>query len=174
MRNVLKNKVLVSIIGILLLANIAMLVFFMSSMKRPDREHQGEHQSPPAFNTESFLQTKVGFTDQQIEQFNRLKEAHHDKLFPLFEDVRKTKDQFFLMVKDSAPGSYLDSMARVIGEKQTTLDRNVFETVREVRKICTPQQQVAFDTLLPKIAYKIAGHIRKGDPQKDDLKQHNR
>jgi Spy/CpxP family protein refolding chaperone len=120
------------------------------------------------------LQTKVGFTDQQIEQFNKLKEAHHDKLFPLFEEVRKTKDQFFLLVKDSPSDAYLDSMAKVIGEKQRALDRNVFETIREVRNICTPQQQAAFDTLLPKIAYKVAGHIRKGDPKKDDLKRPNR
>lgn len=172
MRNVLKNKVLVSIIGILLLANIVMLVFFISGMKKPDREIHGE-QKPPAHNIESFLQTKIGFTDQQIEQFKKLKEAHHDKLFPLFEDVRKTKDGFFLMVKDSHPSSYIDSVAMVIGERQRTLDRNVFETIREVRNICTPQQKMAFDTLLPKIAYKVAGHIRKGVPMEDGLKKTN-
>ena len=172
MRNVLRNKVLVTIIGILLLANIAMLVFFISGMKKPDRESPAEAK-PPAHNTESFLQTKVGFTDHQIEQFKKLKETHHDKLFPLFEDVRKTKDEFFLMVKDSHPASYIDSMAMVIGEKQRTLDRNVFETIREVRNICTPQQKMAFDTLLPKIAYKVAGHIRKGAPKEDGLKKTN-
>ncbi|HKH61491.1 MAG TPA: hypothetical protein VKA49_11705 [Flavitalea sp.] len=173
MRNVLKNKVLVSIIGILLLANIAMLVFFIIGMKKPDRENHGEQRLPP-HATESFLQTKVGFTDQQIEQFNKLKEVHHAKLFPLFEDLRKTKDQFFVMVKDSQPDSYIDSMANVIGEKQRTLDRTVFETIREVRNICTPQQQVGFDSLLPKIAYKMAGHIRKGSPKEEGLKKTNR
>jgi hypothetical protein len=59
----------------------------------------------------------------------------------------------------------------VIGKKQRTLDRTVFETIREVRKICTPQQQVAFDSLLPKIAYKVAGHIRKGNPKEEGLKK---
>ena len=170
MRNVLKNKVLVSIIGTLLVANIVMLVFFFTSMKRPDREDHGE-QRPPQLTTESFLQTKIGFTDLQIEQFRQLKAVHHDKLFPLFEDLRKTKDEFFVMVKDSRPASYIDSMATVIGEKQRTLDRNVFETIREARKICTPQQQVTFDTLLPKIAYKMAGYIRKGDSHEDSLRR---
>src|SRR5688572_2977693 len=136
MRNVLKNKVLVSIIGILLLANIAMLVFFISGMKRPDR--RTAEQPKPLYTTESFLQTKVGFTDQQISQFNKLKEEHHQKLAPLFDDLRKTKDQFFVMVKDSQPASYIDSIAVEIGEKQRTLDRTVFETIREVRNICTP------------------------------------
>ena len=169
MRNVLRNKVLVSIIGILLLANIALLVFFISGMKKPDLERPG--QQKPAYSTESFLQTKIGFTDQQITLFNKLKEEHHQKLFPLFEDLRKTKDQFFVMVKDSQSTSYIDSMAVEIGEKQRTLDRNVFETIREVRNICTPQQQVAFDSLLPKIAYKMAGHIRKGDPKENAQKR---
>ena len=169
MRNVLKNKVLVSIIGILLLANIAMLVFFISGMKKPDP--RTTEQQKPIHTTESFLQTKVGFSDQQIEQLNKLKEEHRKKLVPLFEDLRQTKDQFFVMVKDSQPDSYIDSIAVVIGEKQRTLDRSVFETIREVRNICTPQQQIGFDSLLPKIAYKMAGHIRKGDPKEDGHKK---
>ena len=148
-----------------------MLVFFISGMKKPDREPPAD--ARPAHTTESFLQTKIGFTDQQISQFNQLKDVHHNKLFPLFEDLRKTKDEFFLKVKDSLSDASLDSLAAQIGEKQRTLDREVYETIREVRKICTPQQQVGFDSLLPKIAYKMAGHIRKGTPKEEGQKKPN-
>src|SRR5688572_29680319 len=98
MRSVLKNKVLVSVIAILLLANIAMLVFFISGMKKPERENRPDPRT--GHSTESFLQSRIGFTDQQINQFNKLKAEHHQKLVPLFDDVRKTKEQFFLMVKE--------------------------------------------------------------------------
>lgn len=171
MRSVLKNKVLVTIIGILLLANIAMLVFFISGMKKPDREPRPDQKN--SHTMESFLQSRIGFNEQQIDQFNTLKEEHHQRLFPLFEDVRITKDQFFIRVKDSLSASYLDSLALQIGEKQKNLDRQVYEAIRQVRSMCTPQQQIAFDSLLPKIAYKMAGHIRKGNPKEDSLKRHN-
>ena len=169
MRSVLKNKVLVTVIAILLLANIAMLVFFISGMKKPERENRPDPRA--GHTTESFLKSRIGFTDQQITQFNKLKEEHHQKLVPLFDDVRKTKDQFYLMVKEAPSDSYLDSLAAQIGEKQRLLDREVFQTILQVRSLCTPQQQSTFDSLLPKIAYKVAGHIRKGNPKEDSLKR---
>ena len=169
MRSVLKNKVLVTIIGILLLANIAMLVFLFSAMKKPERENS--HNRKPAHSTVSFLESRIGFDKQQISQFNQLKEEHYKKLNPLFEDLRVTKDNFFVLVKDSVSDSDIDSLANIIGQKQKFLDLQVFHTVQEIRNLCTPQQQVKFDSLLPKIAYKMVGHIRKGNPKEDSLKK---
>ena len=169
MKSVLKNKVLVSVIGILLLANIALLVFLVSGMKNPDRRHADV--TTPSHSPVSFLQNKVGLTEQQVNQLDQLKEEHHQKLSPLFEDLRTTKDGFFLLIKDSASGPVIDSVATLIGEKQKTLDMQVFRTIQEVRKLCTPEQRVKFDSLLPKIAYKMAGHIKKGNTREDSLKK---
>ena len=169
MRSVLKNKVLVTIIGILLLANIGMLVFLVSGMRKPEREDaEGKKQ---AHSTESYLEHKLGFDKQQINDFNQLKQKHYRKLNPLFEDLRVTKDNFFVLVKDSVSDSDVDSVADIIGQKQKFLDLQVFRTVQELRTLCTPQQQVKFDSLLPKIAYKMVGHIRKGNPKEDSLKK---
>lgn len=168
MKSVLKNKVLVSIIGILLLANIAMLVFLVSGMRRPERELPDAKK--PVHSTVSFLENKIGFDKHQINQFNQLKEEHYKKLNPLFEDLRITKDNFFVLVKNPVPDSDLDSLASIIGQKQKLLDLQVFRTVQEARSLCTSEQQAKFDSLLPKIAYKIVGHIRKGNP-KEDLKK---
>jgi hypothetical protein len=169
MRSVLKNKVLVTIIGILLLANIVMLVFFISSMKTPEKENPAMKGPPPS--PESFLQTKLGFTEQQIQQFNLIKKEHQEKVNPLFDDMRKTKDQFFLQVKEPVSDSYLDSLAGIIGQKQKNLDLQVFHTIQEIRAVCTPQQQFTFDTLLPKVVYKMIGHMRRGNPKEDGQKK---
>jgi Spy/CpxP family protein refolding chaperone len=169
MRSVLKNKVLVSIIGILLLANIAMLVFLVSGMRKPDRDHA--ENKKPMHSTVFLLENKIGFDKQQINQFNELKEEHYKKLNPLFEDLRVTKNNFFVLVKDPVSDSDVDSLASIIGQKQKSLDLQVFRTIQEVRSLCTPEQQAKFDSLLPKIAYKMVGHIRKGTPKEDDLKK---
>lgn len=171
MRSVLKNKVLVSVIAILLIANIAMLFFFITGMKKPERVDRPDPRAN--HTTESFLQNRIGFSDQQMAEFNKLKQEHHQKLFPLFEDLRKQKDDYYLLVKEAPSDAQLDSLAARIGEKQRLLDREVFKTVREVRQICTSQQQASFDSMLPKIAYKMAGHIRKGDLKEEGLKRPN-
>lgn len=169
MRSVLKNKVLVTIIGILLLANIGMLVFLVSGMKKPEQRNSDERRSG---NTPvTFLQHRIGLTQQQVNQLNAIKEEHHQKLNPLFEDLRVTKDQFFLLIKDSASDSIIDSLATLIGQKQKNLDMQVFRTMLEVRSVCTPEQLDKFDSLLPKVAYKMAGHIRKGNSTEDSLKK---
>lgn len=169
MKSVLKNKVLVSIIGILLLANIAMLLFLVSAMKKPENRNLDARK--PGHSTVSFLQQRIGLTEHQVRQMNELSEEHHQKLNPLFEDIRVTKDQFFLMIKDSPSDPVVDSIATLIGEKQKALDRQVFRTMQQVRNVCTPEQRVKFDSLLPKIAYKMAGHIRKGSPKEEGLKK---
>lgn len=170
MRSVLKNKVLVSVIAILLVANIALLLFLIVGMKKPDREGHSESK-PPAPSTIPFLQDKIGFSDQQISEFNRLKEEHRVKIIPLFEDLRVSKDYYFSLVKDSPSKEYTDSLAALIGEKQKNLDIQLFVTVSDIRSLCTPEQQVRFDSLLPKIAYKMVGHIRRTDARGDSLKK---
>jgi hypothetical protein len=169
MRSVLKNKVLVSIIAILLVANIALLLFLISGMRKPDTEHSPD--SRPGHSTIPFLQDKIGFNDQQINQFNQLKEQHRLRINPLFEDLRVTKDRYFTLVKDSPSKAYTDSLAAVIGEKQKNLDIQLLVTVREIRSLCNPEQLVKFDSLLPKIAYKMVGHIRRSNPSADSLKR---
>lgn len=167
MRSVLKNKVLVSIIAILLVANIALLLFLIVGMKKPDPVAP----SKPQHATIPFLQDKIGFNDQQISEFNKLKELHRVKINPLFEDLRVSKDQYFSLVKDSRSKAYTDSLAALIGEKQRDLDIQLFITVRDIRNLCTPEQQVKFDSLLPKIAYKMVGHIRRTNPPEDGSKK---
>ena len=165
MRAVLKNKVLVAIIAILLLTNIVMLVFLLG--KKADKPGR-----KPSSSGVSYLQKELGFTEQQMAQFNAMKEEHREKINSLFDEVKKTKDTFFLHLKDStASDSAVMSAANLIGDKQQALDMQVFESVREIRGICTSEQQQKFDSLLPKIVYKMVGQIRRGKPKEDSLKK---
>lgn len=144
MRSILKNRVLVTIIAILLMANIAMLVFLISGMRKPEIAPVEKEKTD--YSTVSFLQTKVGFDQNQVNQLKQLKEEHYLKINPLFEDMRKTKDQLFLLIKDSLSGERLDSLTTLIGDKQKNLDLQVFRMMREVRNLCTPQQLLKFDS----------------------------
>lgn len=76
MRNVLNNKVLLLIVAILLLANIALLVSFVG-MKKPEKNiSRDERQRPPMT---VFLDKELGFNQQQMEQFDTLRQRHRQK-----------------------------------------------------------------------------------------------
>ncbi len=92
MRKVLNNKVLLFIVAILLLANIAILFYFLWMREPSRRPPHGDHQKSPM--TE-FLQTSVGFNAEQLSAFETMRQKHRLILKPLFEDIRKAKVEFY-------------------------------------------------------------------------------
>ena len=164
MRAVLKNKVLVTVIGILLLANVAMLVFFIVGMRRPPEEPRRQ-----SFSTANYLQKEVGFSEEQLNKFTEIRDREKEKVNVLFDQVRSVKDSFFIMLRDpSISNETLEAASARIGAKQKALDMQVFLSVREIRNICTPEQQAKFDSIVPKVVYKIVGSMRKRQDKKED------
>src|ERR1700712_1813266 len=93
MRKVLNNKVLLFIVAILLLANIAMLFYFlwMRDPKRNPNAHGDRQKSPMT----EFLQTNIGFNAEQLAAFEKTRQKHRQLLKPLFEDIKTAKVQFY-------------------------------------------------------------------------------
>ncbi len=146
MRSVLNNKVLLFTVAILLLANIAMLLYFLWIKEPMKRNTRGDRQKSPM--TE-FLQTEIGFDKQQMEAFDKTRKKHRQEMKPLFEDTRVAKVQFYGFLKNPAVSdSLLNAAASVIGEKQKLLDIQTFQNFKEIRALCTPGQQLKYDSLI--------------------------
>ncbi|MEO5996266.1 MAG: periplasmic heavy metal sensor [Chitinophagaceae bacterium] len=146
MRKVLNNKVLLFIVAILLLANIAMLFYFLW-MREPERKNtRGDRQKSPM--TE-FLQVEIGFNTEQLAAFEKTRQQHRQKMKPLFEDIKTAKVQFYGFLTDpSINDSTINAAALQIGEKQKLLDMQTFHNFREIRSLCTPEQQPRYDSLI--------------------------
>lgn len=83
---------------------------------------------------------------------------------PLFEDIRLAKIEFYgLLSKGSIDDSTLSRAASTIGEKQKAIDLQAFENFREIRKLCTAEQQPRYDSLIPGIIGKMWFAPRKGN-----------
>ncbi len=146
MRKVLNNKVLLFIVGILLLANIAMLFYFLWLREPAKKNSRGDWQKSPIT---IFLQKDIGFNAEQMASFEKTRQGHRQKMRPLFEDIKTAKVQFYgFLTNPNISDSVLNNAASIIGEKQKLLDLQTFQNFKEVRALCTTEQQPRYDSLI--------------------------
>lgn len=161
MNNDKKTRSLITIIIFLLITNITMLIFFVV-MNKPGERRPRNHDNNGMYNS---LKTEVGFSEDQLNQYKALREEQMKKVHPLFNQVRKAKEDFYALISSSGvTDSLLEGRADSIGEKQKDLDLQVFGYFKNVRKICTNSQINKFDTLMKKVEMRMIG--RPGQPHK--------
>ena len=153
-----KNKSLISIIVFLLLTNIAMLIFFLFLGNSGRRGHTGRDDNFVAH----ILQKEVGFNDNQINAFKKLKEDQMHNTRPLFESIRSAKDSFYkLLYINPLPDSILTNSADLIGDRQAALDMQMFQNLRSFRNLCTPEQLPKFDSSIKTVVARMTGRFRR-------------
>lgn len=142
MNQVARNKILLFIIVILLVTNIGMLLFLLRMKSSPAQQKR--------LGFTEKLKSQVGFTPQQMDEFEPKKKAFWKNMRERYEAIRQTKKNFYFQLYDpSIPDSTLESKAEVIGEQQKELDLFVIRHFKDVRRMCTPQQLPKYDSLLP-------------------------
>jgi len=159
-----RNKIYVSLIGLLLLSNLALVAFFV--MNKPEkREVRREH---PGSYMKDALKNDVGFTDQQMAEFDKMADQHRQQMRPLFEDIGKTKESFYKMLSQpQTADTVLNQAASQIGDKQKAIDIKIFTHFQNIRQLCTPEQQSAFDSLIQRVVHRMIFPMRRGDSRKD-------
>jgi len=159
-----RNKIYVSLIGLLLLSNLALVAFFV--MNKPEkREVRREH---PGSYMKDALKNDVGFTDQQMAEFDKMADQHRQQMRPLFEDIGKTKESFYEMLSQpQTADTVLNQAASQIGDKQKAIDIKIFTHFQNIRQLCTPEQQPAFDSLIQRVVHRMIFPMRRGDSRKD-------
>jgi periplasmic protein CpxP/Spy len=149
-----KNKILILAIAALLITNIAMLVFFLN---KPD--HKGFKRGRDAALT-AFVQQDLGFSQQQMQQFDSLGKQHKEKVKQVMDTLRNKKEQ---VLKDLALAGFSDSALDVSASGsasgQKAMELLMLQHFKNIRNLCTPAQQSKFDTLYYKLWH------RKGNPK---------
>lgn len=158
MSNITRTKPLIIIIIFLLITNVGMLLFFLFGSRQGDRKSRGHSYSGMYYS----LQTEVGFTKDQLGQYQTMRGKQIEKVKPLFNDVRKAKEDFYnLLFVNNTPDSVVQRQADSISIKQRGLDMQMFLYLRSIRGLCTPDQQQKFDSLLTRVVQKMIGRAPK-------------
>lgn len=141
-----KNKILVIIIAVLLLVNIGMIIFIVRGSEK------GSFHSDFKAAMPEFLQTDIGFSSQQMEQFDSLSNAYNATFKISMDDLRKSRqEEFKQLAQTGFSDSSIDSMAERSIENKRSLEIQLLQYTKDIRKICTPDQQPKFDALLYKV-----------------------
>jgi periplasmic protein CpxP/Spy len=153
-----RSKVFLLIIGILLIANIAMLTFFLMKKdngrfdKRPDRKAM----------IADFLKKEIGFSQAQLQQYDTLSDKHRENIKKMFDSLRSSKDNQF---KQLTAGDFSDSVMNSVADRsaasQKIMELQMFTHLKSVRMLCTPEQLPKFDSLFVKILNRRGGEGRK-------------
>ena len=148
MNQLSRNKVLLTIIAILLVANIVMVVLFLSM-----KPHV---QEPKKLGFTEKLKNQVGFSAQQMAVFEPKKKVFWTSVRQRFDEIKKTKEDFYKYMYDpSVPDSVLQAKADVIGQQQKALDLYVIRHFKDIRTLCTPEQLPKYDSLLPPLIVRM-------------------
>lgn len=143
-----KSKLYLLIIGMLLISNMALLFFYTEKKE----EHKKDKRGDRGAMIKEFLQTAIGFNEQQLQQFDTLNIRHREKMKAAFDAVRINRMQHFKYLgangfADSAIAAVINTSA----EKQKVMELQMLQHFAAIRQICTLQQQIKFDSLCYKI-----------------------
>ncbi len=159
----LSNKPLLVIICVLLLTNIALLAWFFWPRPQNDAPRNGATE---------MLKNDVGFSDAQLAQYKVLRDKQKENIRPVFEQMRGTKDSLFRLLGDtSVSDSALNAITDHIAQQQKMLDLSAFHHFSEVRKICTPDQRVAYDSMVVRMFHRMGRPQGKKADEKNDNKK---
>ena len=139
------NKILTIAVVLLLLVNIALVIFMVKGRKPADR---GRGKGDPF----EMMVKELNMTEQQQKDYKEQKEQHFKNIKPLFDSVRAAKTAFFALIKDSAVSdSTVTAYGQKIAERQAAIDKLTFAHFKRVRNIFTPEQQPKFDEFIQKM-----------------------
>lgn len=140
-----KSKLYLLIIGVLLVTNIVMLFFFFNHKYDARR---GGNRGERGAMMKNFLQKDIGFTAVQLHQYDSLSKLNREKMKADFEILKSTKEKQF---KDLGQKGFSDSAIvesiNQSAQRQKTMDWQMLQHFSAIRKICTPEQQIKYDSL---------------------------
>ena len=148
MNTITKNKWFLFLLGFLFLANIALLLsFFVFGEKGGSFKDSRNGQQGSGSLSKELLLSK-----EQENAFSKLKEEHFKVMKPLWSEIRQTKDSLYRQLNNpSMDDSAISAFTDRIATKNKMADELMFRHFVELRKICTPEQQQKFDTLIPQM-----------------------
>jgi Spy/CpxP family protein refolding chaperone len=142
MKNIVKNKLVLWVIGILVLANLVTLVIFWAG-----RMHPMSSGSP-----REFLAEKLNFDENQKKQYFDLAKEHHENAQIIREKIKESKDAFFDLIKEpNVSDSTEKAAARKVSLNLEELDLYTLGHFKKVRAICNPEQKKSFDEIIHQI-----------------------
>jgi hypothetical protein len=144
-----KNKLLTGLVIFLLIANIATLLVFWMSPKRPIR--------PKAGGPKEFIIETLKLDHNQQLKYAELVKEHQQGVESLRDKVKESKQAFFdLLSSPEVTDSIKRSAAKIVSIYTEQIDLLTLDHFKKLRAICSPEQQKIFDGIIKDVIRMMA------------------
>lgn len=137
-----KNKWIFFLIIVLLISNVV-LAFFLFASNNGEKKKKKESPSMAIYK-------EIGLDSVQIDSFKARKEIFFKTMKPIWSEVRLLKDSLYKNMELDTTDASILSITQKIAWKNLEADRKMYQHFVEMRRYCTPEQQIRFDTIVPK------------------------
>lgn len=149
-----KIKILTAVSIGLLAVNI-ILVWFLFSHK-PMPLHGGEEEGPRRIVIE-----KLGFDDSQSKEYDKLIDWHKNEIHKSEEQIKELKNKLYQTLMSDGQETIKDSLITEINTVQSHIEAVHYKHFQDIKRLCKPEQQKAFDMFCLDIAKLFARHPPK-------------
>jgi uncharacterized protein HemX len=158
MKQFAQNRFLVSLVAVLLIANLGLMLYFFVFTNNDEQKKK-----PPRVS--DFVQRELGFNTDQAARFQRLRDEHREAIKPVLEEMKHLKDSLYNLLQQP---NFNDSMAVImadkIGQNQKDWELMIFHHFQKVRALCDSSQLPKFDSLVHRMINR-GPWMRKMKPQ---------
>jgi Spy/CpxP family protein refolding chaperone len=164
MNSVAKNKLLLWLVALLLVANAASIAMFWLGKNKQLPTPKG----PP----NEFLIRELKLDGAQQAKLDILVKEHRAAAEELRGKIKESKEAFFDLLKQTAVTDSMKQVsARAVSVNTEALDLLTLEHFQKIRALCTPEQQKKFDDILHEVTSMMGQprppmgrHNEPGDP----------
>jgi hypothetical protein len=139
-----KYKWILFLVAVLLISNVFLAIFLFSS-KEKKTDSNKKRESPS-----TIIYKELGLTNQQIDTFKTNKDLFFKDMRPIWDEIKNLKDSLYGHMDVDSKDSSIQLLTAAISQKTKEADLKMYQHFVEMRKLCTSEQQVRFDTIIPK------------------------
>ena len=137
------NRILSVAVVLLLLVNIAMVIFMIRGKGKPSRKGKEPFE---------MMVKELNMTEEQQKTYKAQRDEHFKQMRPLVDSLRSARTAFFSLVKEeNVNDSILDIYNQRIVEQQAKIDKAIFGHFKRSRSLFTPEQQPKFDEFIKRM-----------------------
>lgn len=140
-----KYKWMVFLVFILLLSNMVLAFFlFFANDKKSRKKENGEDWAMKIYN-------EIGLDSMQIVIFKKEKDIFFETMRPVWNKNRQAKENLYKKLASNSSDTSVLQLLSQIERTNHYSDSFTFTHFVKLRSMCTPEQQVRFDTIIPKL-----------------------
>jgi Spy/CpxP family protein refolding chaperone len=147
-----QNKLLIRTILFLVILNLGSITFFTIRGLRPMEVKDFRPNDDRKKDLTTILKKELNLTNQQVFQFNEIREQNATKKSALKEIINQDKDLLNIeMFNKNCDDQKLLALARKIGDNEYRIELSKINQSKQLKAICNPQQLEKFEELVKEI-----------------------